>query len=171
MTLKELVADTTWPSILASFSELNPTAEINFEEYRMVFEKLKVLEPETSDYCILLESVSTEDEVYIDVSGLHKNPKAEVDTYPQGLELTLWREWLGMEIHPASLIAFSSTEIIVHCLLEMTFVGFSEEAIEKQIRSIEKNRKKRQSMTKEEQEEINASVEEWLKLRGNLKNT
>ncbi|WP_150452421.1 DUF6557 family protein [Arenibacter lacus] len=166
MTLKELVADTTWPSILASFSEINPEAENNVEEYGRVFKKLKVLEPESSDYWILLKSVSTEDEVYIDVSGLHKNPKAEEESYPQGLELTLWQEWLGMEIHPESLASFSATEIIVHCLLEMTFVGFSEEAIQKQIRSIEKNRKKRQSMTKEEQEEINASVEEWLKIRG-----
>lgn len=143
MTLKELVEYTPWPTILVSFRAIYPEAANNLDGYGLVFEKLKELEPEKPDYWILLESVRTEDEAFVDVSGLRKNPKIEEDKYPQGLELSPWREWLGMEIHPETLKCFSTTEILVHCLYEMTYAGFTESTIQKRSHSMEKSGKKR----------------------------
>jgi len=77
------------------------------------------------------------------------------------LELTPWRQWLGMEISKESLQEFSEQEIIVHCLYEMTFEGFSEDAIEKVNERIEESLKARKSDL-EEQDLI--SEEEVFKL-------
>ena len=50
-----------------------------------------------------------------------------------------------MEISKESLQEFSEQEIIVHCLYEMTFEGFSEDAIQKINDRIEESRKARES--------------------------
>jgi len=44
-----------------------------------------------------------------------------------------------MDISEESLADFSEKEIIVHCLYEMTFVGFSEEEIQKVLGRSERN--------------------------------
>ena len=93
---------------------------------------------------------------------LEFHPKNEEETYSLGIEFTPWRQWLGMHVNKQSLIAFSELEIIVHCLYEMTFVGFSEEAIQERMSKIEKSKKERESMTEEESDAVTASVEKIL---------
>lgn len=163
MTLKQLILNTTWPNISSLFLELHPEAEENIKGYKNVFEKLQLMEPEEMDISIIITKENDGDDVYFDVSGLYKHPKNEEDHYPQGLELTPWRKWLGMDISKDSFNNFTELEIIVHCLYEMTFVGFEEEDIEKRIRSIEKSRKERKSMTEEDSDAITASVEKILR--------
>lgn len=45
------------------------------------------------------------------------------------IEGTKWKEWLGMEIDATTLQTFSESEIITRSLREMTFFGYSQEAI------------------------------------------
>lgn len=163
MTLKYLILNSTWTNISSLFLEIYPEAEKNLKGYENVFEKLLLIDPEHMDMSIVTTKVKDGEDVYIDVSGLHNHPKNEEENYLQGLELTPWRKWLGMDISKDSLNEFSELELIVHCLYEMTFVGFDEDDIERRISSIEKSRKKSETMTEEESNAITASVEEILR--------
>ncbi|NLO51569.1 MAG: hypothetical protein GX103_10490, partial [Bacteroidales bacterium] len=71
--------------------------------------------------------------------------------------------WLGMEISQESLQHFSELEIISHCLYEMTFVGFEEEEIQKELNSLEKSIEEYKNMTDEEKKANTISLEELLK--------
>lgn len=166
MTLKHLILNNTWTNISSLFLEIYPEAEKNLKGYENVFGKLLLIDPEHMGMSIVTTKVIDDDEVYIDVSGLHNHPKNVEENYPQGLELTPWGKWLGMDISKASLNDFSESELIVHCLYEMTFVGFEEEDIKKRISRIEKSRKERESMTEEENDAIRASVEDILRTWG-----
>lgn len=131
MTLKELVQNHTWQNVFAKFLEIYPEAKENMKGYELVFERLKKMQPEENDFAIIITKETDEDDDYFEVSGLHKHPKTKEETYPQGIEFTPWRQWLGMDIYQDSLDNFSEQEIVVHCLYEMTFVGFSEDEIQK----------------------------------------
>ncbi|GGW48736.1 DUF6557 family protein [Arenibacter certesii] len=163
MTFNKLIQTHTWASIASKFLTTYPEAEKNIKGYELVFEKLKKMDPEKTDMGLGLKSVIGEDENYVDVFGLHKNPNTKEENYPQGIEFIPWRQWLGMEVSKESLAIFTAQDIIVHCLYEMAFVGFSEEDIQASINSIKKNKKERKPVTEEEQDKINAAVEEILK--------
>lgn len=99
-------------------------------------------------------------EEYIDVSGKYKNPKNEEEKYSQAIEFTSWRQWLGMEISTESLTHFSELEIIVHCLYEMTFMGFEEEEIQEEFKTIEDNIAAYKNMIAEEKKANTLSLDE-----------
>ena len=163
MKLKQILLTYTWPAILPVFLKTYPEAEENINGYQIVFEKLVIMSPKEIDMSIVITKEKDGDDEYIDVSGLHNNPKNKEETYSQGIELVSWREWLGMDISKESLANFSESEIIVHCIYEMTFDGFTEEVIQEKINKIEKSSKERESMTKEERDENIISFEELLK--------
>lgn len=137
MTLKDLVLTHTWPSISTKFIKIYPDAEQSLAGYKAVFKKLLQIESEKIDMFLIIRTITSDDENYVDVSGLHKQPKTKEDHYPQGIEFVPWRNWLGMKIHQESLDKFSEQDIIIHCLYEMTFVGFSEEYIQNALKKFE----------------------------------
>ncbi len=163
MTFKKLIQTNTWPTISTLFLKIYPKTEKDMAGYKTVYEKLVLLDPEETDLSIVITKEKDGEEEYIDVSGVHKNPTNEEEAYSQGIEFTPWREWLGMDINKETSNDFSGLEIIVHCLHEMTFVGFTEEAIQEKINRIEMSRKERESMTKVEREAITISAEEFFK--------
>lgn len=165
MTFKELVQANTWPTISALFLEIYPEAEKNMEGYKIVFEKLTLMDPQETDMSIVVTNEKDDfgGEEYIDVSGLYNNPKNDEEHYSQGIEFTPWREWLGMDISQESLNAFSEEEIIVHCLYEMTYVGFSEEEIQKVINRIENSSKEHELLPDENRFVSEASIEKLLR--------
>ena len=121
MKFKELILKNNWQSISSHFLKLYPEAEKNLDGFKMVFEKLLTMKPEKIDMSIVITKV---------ISGIHNNPTIKEKKYPQGIEFTPWSQWLGMDISNESLAHFSEEEITVHCLYEMTFVGFEEEEIQ-----------------------------------------
>lgn len=166
MTYKQLLQTTTWPTISSIFLELYPHAKIDMAEYETVFGKLLLMNPEETDMSIVISREKDDDEEYIEVSGLYNHPKNEEEHYSQGIEFTPWCKWLGMDISTESLADFSELEIIVHCLYEMTYVGFEEEAIQKVIKRLEKDKEDYKSMSEKEKENrfvSAACIEELLK--------
>lgn len=165
MTLKQLIQNTSWPEISSLFLEIYPDAEENIKGYEKVFEKLRLIEPEQIDMSIVIttENDVYDGEEYIEVCGLYNNPKNDEEHYSQGIEITPWRQWLGMDISKESLASFTPQEVIVHCIYEMTFVGFSEEDIQKKMDSIEQSKKDFLELPEEELFASAASIEELLK--------
>lgn len=131
MKFKKLIQNNTWSSISSEFSEIYPETIKNLNGYKAVFEKLVIMQPEETDMSIVLSREKDDDDEYIDVSARYNNPRNEDEKYPQGIELTPWRNWLGMDINYETLAIFSEREIIIYCLYEMCFFGFSEEDIQK----------------------------------------
>ena len=77
MNLDKLIQKYPWESIAGLFLKIYPEAEENVEGYKMVFEKLKVMDPVETDMWLVLKTARDGEDAYVDVSGLHKHPKTE----------------------------------------------------------------------------------------------
>lgn len=60
-----------------------------------------------------------------------------------GLGMTPWNEWLGMEIDLPVLDGMPRAEIIAHCLIEMTHLGFEDRVVSKKMVAVLKPRSRR----------------------------
>jgi len=155
MKFVELVYKYKWDEICSVLISLYPNDQKNISGFKMVFEQLQTLMPAETNMRIILKEVfdEFENERYTCVSGVdgtlkkEENPEIFKDdkignqevTY--GIEFTDWEEWLGMDIDPESTSKYHETDIIAHCLWEMSFYGYTQEAIKKTIDMI--NRRKR----------------------------
>jgi hypothetical protein len=165
MTFKELIQSNSWLSIETILLELYPGEEINRFAYMDVFEELLFMDPEGSDIEIVVaqQKDDFDGEEYVDVSGSYKSPKNEEEEFSQALEFTAWNEWLGMEINQESLLHFTELEIIAYCLYEMTFVGFDEEVIQEEMKTMESSLEEYKNMSDEEKSANTISLEDLLK--------
>jgi len=165
MTFKKLIQSNSWLSIETILLELYPDEEKNISGYQDVFEKLLFMNAEDSE--ITIDVVHQKDdfdgEEYVDVSGSYKHPKNEEEKFSQAIEFIAWNKWLGMDISQESLLHFSELEIISHCLYEMTFIGFEEEDIREEFKTIENSIEDYKNMTDEEQNANTTSLEDLLK--------
>lgn len=170
MTFKQLIQTNTWPDISSLLLEIYPETEKNMEGYEMVFKKLMLMEPAKIDMYIdvSMEQNYPDEDGYIAVLGVYNNPKTEEEHYSQAIEFTPWRKWLGMDISEESLAEFSEQEIIVHCLYEMTFAGFSEVEIQKVLGKSQKSGVEDRALLKEDRYVSEASIEELFKELGDL---
>lgn len=132
MKLKDLINKYEWNEVQTSFYNLYQDSERNIKGYKLVFEKLKGLDPIESSFEICIKNVEGNGEKYVHVNTVDVS-KEPVDgirlTY--SLMFTPWNECAGMAVNSDSLSSFSESEIIVHCLWEMTYCGFDEEEIQK----------------------------------------
>ncbi len=174
MKFHELIKSCNWLSVELILLKLYPDQEIMIDEYRNVFEKLNILEPEDYDMSIVLTEYDcdpdfeSDKETYIDVSG-RKNTKDQnslTDSY--AIEFVEWEKWLGMELSPETTKKFSDLEIIAHCLYEMTFIGYDKDEIKEQRESFEKTIEEYKNLTEEEKKQKTTSLDE-LKRRLNEK--
>lgn len=166
MKLNEILKSYKWLSIELTLIRLYPHQETMVDDYRNVFEKLMFLVPEENEMSIVLTEYDCdpddENEVrtYVDVSGrkIEEDPNAITDSY--AIEFVAWERWLGMDLAPETTKIFSDLEIIAHCLYEMTFIGYNEEQISEQFKTINDRVDEYKSMTKEEKEEKTISLDE-----------
>jgi len=155
MKFVELVYKYKWDEICSVLISLYPNDQKNISGFKMVFEQLQTLMPAETNMRIILKEVfdEFENERYTCVSGVdgtlkkEENPEIFKDDkignqeVSYGIEFTDWEEWLGMDIDPESTLNYHETDIITHCLWEMSFYGYTQEAIKKTIDMI--NRRKR----------------------------
>jgi hypothetical protein len=94
-----------------------------------VLAELRRLTPDPSgtEYQLEIELLppgDTEDEPYWDVCC-----RKEYDPERYGLDLSPWEEWLAIRVPESLLKKMTGTEIVAHCVWEMTFYGFTQEKI------------------------------------------
>jgi hypothetical protein len=166
MKLYDLIKTNNWLSIELTMLRLYSNQENMLDEYRNVFEKLKMLIPEDYDMSIVLteydsdSDFESEKKTYVDVSG-RKNeydPNALSDSY--ALEFVDWKKWLGMDIAPETKMNFSELEIITHCLIEMTFISYNEKEIKEQFDSLTDKVEDYKNLTEEEKMEKTINLDE-----------
>lgn len=125
MTLKELYINTTWPSVREELFSLYPDQKKNETGYQKVYEQMSYIEPQKSTTEILFTFIEEPDDSYIHLSGIETNSDSKES---HSLELTSWEEWMGMTINETTLKDFTPSEILTHCLVEMTLTGFDPKA-------------------------------------------
>lgn len=152
MKLYDLIKSKNWLSVELTLLQLYPDQEKMVDAYRKVYEKLKLTEPADHEMEIVLKEYDSYTDfesikdTYIDVSGRTKitDPNSETTSY--AIEFVEWKNWLGMDLAPETIENFSELEIIAHCLYEMTFVDYDEDAIQGKLKT------------------LNDQVEEYIKL-------
>jgi len=153
MKFKELICKYNWNDVHSTVIELYPDQEKNIEGCKQVFEELHAIKPVETKMRIVIEDVFDEydKKYYTHVSSKDGslNKESDPDHFKDdeignqevsyAIEFTDWAEWLAMDIDHESLSKYSELEIIVHCLWEMTFCGFTREDIKKAIDTINKS--------------------------------
>ena len=169
MKLTDIIKRNSWLSVELVFLQLYPKEMKNISGYETVFNELKSLSPTETDFSIVLsnEKDDLDNEEYVHVSGYKNHQEDSEDESPNSfaLELTNWSEWLGMDMDEKSLSEFTELEIISHCLYEMTFFGFDQETIQKEMDEIERSVDEIKNMTEEEKK---TKLKSWDDLKKEL---
>ena len=170
MKLKDLIKSNNWLSVELTLLQLYPDQDKMIDEYRNVYEKLKITEPADYDELeiILTEydcdpSFESDSETYVDVSGQKKVLDPNEITNGYAIEFLEWEKWLGMDLAAGTTKNFSDLEIIAHCLYEMTFIEYDEEAIQEQFKSLNDRVEEYKKLTDEEKERKTISLDELIK--------
>lgn len=150
MTLKDLVMQVTYdeiePAIDAVFTSFGYEVDADMKEsLKKVFATLQSMEP-APDCNMYLRIVPGNVSGYYDEETLKKNPEYWPGFY--SLTTTTWGSWLGMEVDDDTLKNMSVAEILGNCIYEMTWWGYDEESIRKNLED-----KFGHSDTEEEKEE------------------
>lgn len=165
MKFHELIKSNEWLSIELTFLKLYPDQQGSIENYRLVYEALKFLQPVYSDIKIVLYQYYDDDgnPSVVDVSGINPNPEPEDINDALALEFTTWDKWLGMDISPLTLKEFTEIEIICHCLDEMTYAGFEEEEIQAEFDKLKSIVDEYKALSPEEKVKQTISLDELKK--------
>lgn len=139
MKLVDIIFKYDWDLLYKYFNKYYPFEKI--EHYKDFLESLKKLTPIESEFKISINHI-IEDHMFSEgiddwysVHGISKNTNSEIETY--ALEYSTFEEWLGMEIDEDTLNRYPKPFIIIHCLWEMTFCGFTNEQIQNRLNKIE----------------------------------
>ncbi|MDO8928316.1 MAG: hypothetical protein Q7J86_06380 [Bacteroidota bacterium] len=169
MKFSEIVKRNSWLSVELVFLQLYPDQKKSISGYERVFGDLKLLSPMDTDFVIMVswEKDDFDDEEYAHVCGYKSHPEDNAEDQPNSfaIEFTNWSEWLGMDIDEKSIKDFTELELISHCLYEMTFFGFDQETIQKEMDEIEKEADEIKNMTEEERK---TKLKSWDDLKKEL---
>jgi hypothetical protein len=133
MKFHELLSQFTDEKVLKQLFILYPDQVKNIKGYKFCLKELRKLEPSISDDEIWLEiNIDEHDNKFVDVFGKTYEGKDE----HFGLDFNLREKWLGDFIAEETLKKFKLIEILAHCLYEMTFWGFTNAKIKKQIKML-----------------------------------
>lgn len=163
MTLKDLIASNDWVNVEMTLMDLYPEQRREMEDFREMYRQLLETESEESPVEIVLEKFfeeDTDEEGYVEVSGIETGEQEETESL--SLEFFPWKEWLGMTISERTLREYDPVEIICHCLVEMTFIGFDEEDIQRQFSLIAKDMEEYDMMSDDEKQAKARSLEDFL---------
>lgn len=170
MKFSTLIKSHHWLSVEMTLLSLYPDQKESIDAYRIVFERLRLLEPVNDDMLIVLTECAGEidDEdgsasTYVDVSGRKLVPEPDSLTDSYALEFVKWENWLGMELATETIENFTELEIIAHCLYEMTFCGYDQEEIQAQLSSLKSTMEDYQNLTEEEKNQETISLQDFLK--------
>lgn len=154
MKFSEIIKRNSWLSVELVFLQLYPEEKKNILGFEEVFNELKTINPTETDISIMVshEKDDFDNEEYVHVSGYNNHPEDNPDelTISLALEFTGWDEWLGMDLDKKSMMDFTELELISHCLYEMTFFGFDQESIQKEMDEMKKEVDEIKNMTEEE---------------------
>jgi hypothetical protein len=181
MHLSHLISVAHWTDVERSLVQHYPDARESLDGYRETFFHLRRLRPVATTMRICLRTTfrpALDDEPFLEVVGrngtLNRDSEdfnclgeAEDSIYALseagfGLELEPWSEWVGMGIDADTSGKYLPSEIVAHCLWEMTWFGFDETAIDAQREELARRVDELNAMTEEEKKERLIPMEQVL---------
>ncbi|MDR1895534.1 MAG: tetratricopeptide repeat protein [Prevotellaceae bacterium] len=136
-----LVKKCTWAAVEPVFVKEYPKLEKDTNDYDLIFYQLQNLTPVENGEDMSIH-IHQDDHKYVMAYKNHPQTPEEDQTYD--LSLTPWGDWLGMDIAGITIEDYSDEEIISHCLWEMTFYGYSQKSIQKEVEGWRKSEKETQ---------------------------
>ena len=126
MIFRELLLKFPWSDIKERLVELYPDQENNLDLYEQVYDELLSLDvqKEMKEIHIIIELVKDDDSEYYSTEGI-----VEGESIGYSLQFLRWEKWLGLPIYNQTLQKTPHLDIVVHCLWEMTFSGFTQDDI------------------------------------------
>ena len=124
MKLYDILQQTMWLDVEKSIKIHYPEVK-QIKKYKKVYFKLLELEPiidENNDIQIIIHY----NDLWFEVLGYSKK-----NNVLYGLEYVRWEDWLGFEVHP-DVLNLPAPDVVAHCLVEMTYAGFTQEDIQKE---------------------------------------
>lgn len=131
MTFGELIQKYSWESIKDLFFQLYPDEIKRTSHYAKAYANLLKVVPLSTKYELNVKHVVFDKESNIptgDVFGVIPDLKPVGDEFFMNnfaLELTDWGEWISMPIDQSTMQRMTEEEIIVHCIFEMTWCGYT----------------------------------------------
>lgn len=134
---KDIVRSCSFRNVKDALLELYPDQKKLIKGYKYVFKTLKVMRSRYSKEGMVIDirRVGRGKNAYFSVSGVCTQ-KGIKQSY--GIEYTPWSEWLGCEVDKQILKKMTKEEITAHCLWEMTFAGFTQDRIRREINMLKK---------------------------------
>jgi len=86
-----------------------------------VFEYLKTLEPVEPENSKSFEIFVQYSDPDNEAPFYHTSGYSKIEDITYAIEFVPWAEWLGMEIKKETLESLTPSQIIVHCIWEMTW--------------------------------------------------
>jgi Family of unknown function (DUF6557) len=130
-TLRDLVLEVQEATVVEAIARFYDQRETQWlsDAVSDVLGQLRKLAPDPagSRYQLSIEltpPVDPKDKPFWDVSCIK-----EGDPNRCGLDLSPWDEWLAFRVPQSLLDKMTVTEIVAHCVWEMTFYGFTQEKI------------------------------------------
>ena len=130
-TLRDLVLEVQEAAVVEAIARFYDQRETQWlpDAVADVLGQLRKLAPDPAGprYQLSIEltpPVDPKDKPFWDVSCIK-----EGDPNRCGLDLSPWDEWLALRVPQSLLDKMTATEIVAHCVWEMTFYGFTEEKI------------------------------------------
>ncbi|MBM7562586.1 DUF6557 family protein [Fusibacter tunisiensis] len=144
MTLKEIIEIHNEDEVLEALEEMYPETKNQKEAYREVLEYVRHTQTtQFDDFVIhigLIDPSSNsetfedgvDEEAYLSISGY-----SEKENLNFALGFCKWEEWANAEIIIEADLMISGDELAALCIYEMTFYGFDQETIFKELQDLE----------------------------------
>jgi hypothetical protein len=129
---KDKVKACNFRNIKEALLRLYPDQKKNIKGYRYVFQTLRLMKPRYNKEGMIIDirKVGRGRNAYFSVSGVCRE-KGIKQSF--GIEYMPWSKWLGCEVNKQILKKMTKDEIVAHCLWEMTFMGFTQNKIRREL--------------------------------------
>lgn len=122
---KDLINEVNIFEVWKQINKYYPDQVKNRVGYIKIWKELKSIKRIIkSDIVIVINKYKEGREIYYKVSGNDKNKKL-----PLALEYSSLSQWLGYYVSNECFENFKNSEIVAHCLWELTWSGFSNKEI------------------------------------------
>lgn len=143
MTLKDILDQHKNEEVLEVLYDMYPEARETEEGYVQVMDYVRAVVPYSFDEFVIRIGIvdpsdddayeeGIDEDAYLTVSGYSKKEDLEF-----ALGFTKWDEWAIAEFVIEPTLDIEPLEIVALCIYEMTFYGFDQESIQKELNDLE----------------------------------